>query len=278
MDTAMKLARQYYLELSPPQPKRANFIARWQSYHGATIASLSLGGNVERRKTFEPILLSHNTSRVSPCYAYRGMHAGETEAQYVERLAQELEDEFQRLGPETVAAFVVEPVVGASLACAAAVPGYLAAVKAVCERHGALFICDEVMCGMGRCGTLHAWQAEGVVPDIQTLGKGLGGGFLPVAAVLIGDKVSDALYNGSGAFQHGQTYQGHPVICASALEVQRIIREDGLLANVQAMGLRLEHKLKSRLADHKYVGDIRGRGLFWGVSITRADRVFGVDK
>jgi adenosylmethionine-8-amino-7-oxononanoate aminotransferase len=272
MDAAMKLSRQYYLEIKPAQPKRVNFIARWQSYHGATVASLSLGGNVERRTIFEPILLAHNTSRVSPCYPYRGLLEGETEPQYVERLAQELEDEFQRLGPETVIAFVVEPIVGAALSCVPTVPGYLAAMKAVCDRHGALFICDEVMCGMGRSGTLHTWQAEGVVPDIQTIGKGLGGGFLPIAGVLIGDKVSEALFAGAGAFQHGHTYQGHPVVCASALEVQRIIREEKLLDNVQAMGKRLESGLKTRLGGHKYVGDIRGRGLFWGVSVTNPHR------
>lgn len=142
-------------------------------------------------------------------------------------------------------------------------------MRSICDKYGALFILDEVMSGMGRCGTLHAWQAEGVVPDLQTIGKGLGGGFLPIAGLLIGHRLVEVLFAGSGAFAHGHTYQGHPVVCASALEVQKQIREDNLIENVTNMGHLLESLLKERLGKHKYVGDIRGRGLFWGVSNVR---------
>jgi adenosylmethionine-8-amino-7-oxononanoate aminotransferase len=139
-------------------------------------------------------------------------------------------------------------------------------MKAVCDKYGALLIFDEVMCGMGRTGTLHAWEQEGVVPDIETIGKGLGGGYAAVAGLMIGHRVLDALDNGTGAFAHGHTYQGHPVACAAALEVQRIVRKDKLVENGMQMGHVLEKQLKQRLASHPNVGDIRGRGLFWGVS------------
>ncbi|KAI9797357.1 MAG: hypothetical protein M1833_005537 [Piccolia ochrophora] len=268
MEAAMKLSRQYFLELSPSQPRRTNFIARKESYHGTTLGSLSMGGHLARRKIFEPMLL-HNTSHISACNTYHGLARGETVEDYVERLAQELEDEFQRLGPETVCAFVAEPVVGAASGCVPAVRGYFEAMRGVCRRHGALLIFDEVMCGMGRTGTLHAWEQEGVVPDIQTIGKGLGGGYSPIAAVLINHRIVDALDRGSGSFCHGQTYQGHPVACAAAAEVQRIIRENNLVENVKIMGRYLAESLRKRLGQHLHVGDIRGRGLFWGIEFVK---------
>ncbi|KAI9807041.1 MAG: hypothetical protein M1825_005758 [Sarcosagium campestre] len=232
MEAAMKLSRQYFLELKPAQPERTNFMARKESYHGTTLGALSMSGHVARRKLFEP-MLHENVHRVSACNAYHGMHAGEIAAEYVTRLAQELDDKFQQLGPETVCAFVAEPIVGAALGCVPSIPGYFRAMKAVCDKHGALLIFDEVMCGMGRTGTLHAWEQEGVVPDVQTIGKGLGGGYAPIAGVLINHRVVDTLTQGSGSFSHGQTYQGHPVACAAAAEVQRIISKDDLLANIE---------------------------------------------
>lgn len=266
MEAAMKLARQYFLELPEPEPRRVNFIARKESYHGTTLGALSMSGHVARRKLFEPMLMQ-NISRVSWCNAYRGMLDGESVEQYVSRLQQELEDEFQQLGPGTVCAFVAEPVVGAALGCVPSIKGYFRAMKGVCDKHGALLILDEVMCGMGRTGTLHAWQQEDVVPDIQTIGKGLGGGYAPIAGLLINKRVVDVLDKGTGAFAHGQTYQGHPVVCAAALEVQKIIRDEQLLFNVQAKGELLPMLLRKNLAGHPHVGDIRGRGLFWGVSL-----------
>ncbi|KAL1860944.1 putative secondary metabolism biosynthetic enzyme [Paecilomyces lecythidis] len=268
MEATMKLARQYFLELPTPEPQRYRFIARKRSYHGTTLGALSMGGHVMRKEPFEPLLLP-NISHVSPCYPYRERRDGESDANYVSRLAEELDAEFQRVGPESVCAFVAEPIVGAAMGCVPAVPGYLAAMKAVCEQYGALFILDEVMCGMGRSGTLHAWEQEGVVPDIQTMGKGLGGGYAPVSGVLIGNKVVDVLDKGTGSFRHGQTYQGHPVSCATALAVQRIIKEQDLLENVCNMGALLESELRSQLADHPNVGDIRGKGLFWGIEFVK---------
>ncbi|KAK1968952.1 aminotransferase class-III [Colletotrichum sublineola] len=268
MEAAMKMARQYYLELSPKQPKRVNFIAREGSYHGTTLGSLSMSGHVARRSLFLDLLLP-NIARVSACNAYRGMQEGQTTEEYVAQLADELDRKFQELGPDTVCAFVAEPVVGATLGCVPAVPGYFKAMKSVCDKYGALLILDEVMSGMGRSGTLHAWQQEDVVPDIQTIAKGLGGGYAPMAGMLINHRIVDALKNGSGTFMHGHTYQGHPVGCAAALEVQRIIREENLVSNVRKQGILLEELLRKHLGDHPYVGDIRGKGLFWGIEFVR---------
>lgn len=265
-EAAIKMARQYFLEIG--QPQRVHFIARRQSYHGNTLGALSAGGNAMRRAPYMP-LLSPAFSHVSPCYAYRDRQDGETDADYVARLAAELEAEFQRLGPDTVIAFMAETVVGATLGCVAALPGYFEAMRAVCDRHGALLILDEVMSGMGRCGTLHAWEQEGIAPDLQIVAKGLGGGYQPIGGILVSGKVIAGLSAGTGAFMHGHTYQAHPVACAAAVAVQEAIHEDRLLENVRAMGRRLEQGLTERLGNHRHVGDIRGRGLFWAVEFVR---------
>ena len=263
-EAAINLARQYILEIG--QPQRIRTIARRQSYHGTTLGALAAGGNMMRREKFEPIL-SPVHSLVSPCFAYRFKHDHETDAQYLERLAVELDAEFQRVGPENVMAFLAEPIVGATTGCVVAIPGYFKRVREICDRYGALLILDEVMCGMGRSGTMHAWEQEGIVPDIQVIAKGLGGGYQPIGGILIADRVVQALANGSGGFLHGQTYQAHPVACAAALEVQRIIRDDRLVDNVRAMGVKLEQALTERFGNHRHVGDIRGRGLFWAIEL-----------
>ena len=269
MEAAMKLARQYFLELPEPQPQRVNFIARQGSYHGATIATLSLGAFLAKREPYEPMLPKSHFSRVSACNAYRGMLEGETTNEYVHRLARELDDEFGRVGADTVCAFVAETMVGAAQGCVPAVDGYFAAMKAVCAKHGALLILDEVMCGMGRSGTLHAWEQEEIVPDIQSVGKALGAGYVPIAGILLNPEVAGVLENGSGAFNHGQSFQGHPTACAAALEVQRILRDEGLVANVMKMGSLLFGRLHDRLSNHAHVGDIRGRGLFCGIEFVQ---------
>jgi adenosylmethionine-8-amino-7-oxononanoate aminotransferase len=261
-EAALKLARQYFLEID--QPKRIRTIARRQSYHGTTLGALAAGGNMMRRAFYEPIL-SQTHSLVSPCFAYRFKQDSESDAQYLDRLINELDQEFQRVGPDTVMAFLAEPVVGATTGCTTALPGYFKRVREVCDRYGALLILDEVMCGMGRTGTVHAWEQEGVSPDIQVIAKGLGGGYQPIGGILIHDKIVKALDAGTGGFLHGQTYQAHPVACAAALAVQRIIREDKLVENVAAMGERLEIGLYERFGNHRHVGDIRGRGLFWAL-------------
>ncbi len=265
-EAALKLARQYFVEIG--QPQRTKYIARRQSYHGNTLGALAAGGNMMRRALYEPVL-SPAFSHVSPCFAYRFKPDHQSEVEYVDALAEELEAEFQRLGPDKVIAFIAEPIVGATAGCVTALPGYFRRVRDICDRHGALLILDEVMCGMGRSGTTHAWEQEGIAPDVQIIAKGLGAGYQPIGGILIAGKIVDAIRAGSGGFMHGHTYQAHPVACAGALEVQRIIKEQSLVANVREMGGRLESALIERFANHRHVGDIRGRSLFWAIEFVR---------
>ena len=268
IEASIKLARQYFIESG--QPQRQHFIARRQSYHGNTLGALAAGGNAWRREPYAP-LLSQAFSHVTPAFAYHEMREGESEADFVARLAAELEAEFQRLGPDTVAAFIAEPVVGATAGCVPAPEGYFRAVRGICNRHGALLILDEVMCGMGRTGTLHAWEQEGIAPDIQAIAKGLGGGYQPIGAMLASGRIIDTIRQGSGAFQHGHTYMAHALACAAALEVQRVISDEQLLDRVKELGGHLERQLTDRFGNHRHVGDIRGRGLFWAIELV-ADR------
>ena len=268
VETALKIARQYFLEIG--QPQRTRIVARRQSYHGNTLGALAAGRHDGRREAFAP-LLSNAFSHVSPAYAYREQRASESELDFVARLAAELEAEFQRLGPDNVAAFIAEPIVGGTSGCVPAPEGYFPAVRAVCDRHGALLILDEVMCGMGRTGTLHAWEQEGVVPDIQAIAKGLGGGYAPIGATLVSGEVTQAMREGSGILRHGHTYMAHPLGCAAALAVQQVIRDEGLLERVRSLGDLLEKRLVERFGNHHHVGDVHGRGLFYGIELV-ADR------
>jgi adenosylmethionine-8-amino-7-oxononanoate aminotransferase len=268
IEAGIKLARQYFIEIG--QPQRQRFIARRQSYHGNTLGALAAGGNAWRREPYAR-LLSAAFSHVTPAFAYHEKHDSESEADFVARLSAELEAEFQRLGPDTVAAFIAEPVVGATAGCVPAPEGYFRAVREICDRHGALLILDEVMCGMGRTGTLHAWEQEGIAPDIQAIAKGLGGGYQPIGAMLASVGVVDAIHDGSGSFQHGHTYLAHPMACAAALEVQRVIDDEQLLDRVRVLGGQLERRLTERFGNHRHVGDIRGRGLFQAIEFV-ADR------
>ncbi|KAL4867189.1 hypothetical protein BDV12DRAFT_198399 [Aspergillus spectabilis] len=263
VEAAMKLCQQYFAE-QYPDSKRTKFISRKGSWHGCTLGCLSLGDFKPRKTRFTSILHT-NISHVSACDPYHALGDGEDLEAYVARLKQELDDEFQRVGPDTVCAFFLEPVVGTALGCVAAVPGYLKAMREVCDRYGALMVFDEIMCGMGRTGVMHAWQEDGVAPDIQLVGKGLAAGYGTISAILINDRVISGLKQGGGYFVHGQTYQSHPLGCAAAVEVQRIIEENDLVRNCREMGEYLGRQLKQHLADHPHVGDIRGRGLFWAV-------------
>lgn len=265
VEAALKLARQYFVEVG--QPQRRQFVARRQSYHGNTLGALAVGGNAWRREQFKPLLI--DVTHVSPCYPYRDQLAGETPEQYGQRLVSELSEEVDRLGGDTIIAFVAETVGGATAGVLTPVPGYLKGVRDLCDRHGILLILDEVMCGMGRTGTLHACEQEGVVPDLLTVAKGLGGGYQPIGAVLVQQRLVDALRCGSGLFQHGHTYLGHAVACAAALAVQQVIERDGLLAQVRERGRFFQQRLSDVLGAHPNVGDIRGRGLFWGLELVQ---------
>jgi adenosylmethionine-8-amino-7-oxononanoate aminotransferase len=265
VEASLKMARQYFVEIG--QPQRRHFIARRQSYHGNTLGALAVGGNEWRRKPFAPLLIEAH--HVSPCFEYRDRRADETALQYGERLAAELEEKIAALGPETVIAFVAETVGGATAGCITPVEGYFNRIREICDRHGILLILDEIMCGMGRTGTLHACEQECIAPDLMVVAKGLGGGFAPIGAVLVSEKVFNAFERGSGAFQHGHTYLGHPLACAGALAVQQVIRRDNLLANVKDQGTHLARRLAERFGNHHHVGDVRGRGLFQAIEIVR---------
>ena len=267
VEAALKLARQYFVEIG--QPQRKHLIARRQSYHGNTLGALATGGNAWRRQQFEPLLI--NVSHVSPCYAYRDQQPDETPEAMGIRLAAELEAEILRLGAENVMAFVAEPVVGATLGAVTAVPGYFRRIREVCDRYGVLLILDEVMCGMGRTGSLFAAEQEGVTADLITIAKGLGAGYQPIGATLVSQRIRDAIANGSGFFQHGHTYIGHATACAAALAVQQTIEARDLLTRVNVLGEGLKARLNERFAHHPHVGDIRGRGLFQGLELV-ADR------
>ena len=267
VESALKMARQYFIEKG--EPRRRHIIARRQSYHGNTLGALAAGGNEWRRAQFEPLLIE--THHIDPCYAYRLQQAGESDESYAARAARQLEDKILELGPDEVIAFVAETVVGATAGAVPPVADYLKRIRAICDRYGVLLILDEVMCGMGRTGTLHACTQDAVAPDMMTLAKSLGGGYQPIGAVLLSQRIFDAFATGSGFFQHGHTYMGHPMAAAAGLAVQKVIRRDGFLAHVVAMGDELERRLLERLGNHHHVGDIRGRGLFRGVELV-ADR------
>jgi adenosylmethionine-8-amino-7-oxononanoate aminotransferase len=263
VEAALKLARQYHVERGETQ--RRHIVARWQSYHGNTLGALSVGGNRWRREPFAPLLIeSHH---ISPCFAYRFRGEDETEEAYGLRIANELEAKIQELGPDTVAAFIAEPVVGATSGAVAAAPGYFRRIREICDRYGVLLILDEVMCGMGRTGTLFACEQEGIVPDLACIAKGLGAGYQPIGAVMVANHIYEAVRGGSGFFQHGHTYLGHPIACAAALAVQKVIQEEGLLARVREMGDALNDALLERFGNHRHVGDIRGRGLFRAIEL-----------
>ena len=263
VEAGLKLARQYAVERG--QPQRRHVIARRQSYHGNTLGALAAGGNEWRRQQFRPLLIE--THHIAPCYAYRDQRPDESLEAYGLRVANELEEKIEELGSESVLAFVAEPVVGATAGAVPPVPGYFRRIREICDRHGVLLMLDEVMCGMGRTGTLYACEQDGIAPDLLTVAKGLGGGYQPIGALLVSGEIFTTIRDGSGFFQHGHTYMGHPTACAAALAVQRAIRDDKLLDNVQIMGERLDAALHTRLGDHPHVGDIRGRGLFRGIEI-----------
>jgi len=263
IEAALKLARQYFVEIGEPQ--RKHFIARRQSYHGNTLGALAVGGNAWRRRAFAPLLI--DVAHVAPCYEYRDRRDGESAEAYGARLVRELEDTIERLGPANVIAFCAETVGGATSGALPPVPGYFRHIREVCNRHGILLIADEVMCGMGRTGTLHAIEQEGVAPDLMAIAKGLGGGYQPIGAVLVAERIVSAIAAGSGAFQHGHTYIGHPVACAAALAVQKVIQRDDLLTAVRKQGEGFRARLEAAFDAHPYVGDIRGRGLFMAIEL-----------
>ncbi|MFC5080317.1 Adenosylmethionine-8-amino-7-oxononanoate aminotransferase [Vibrio thalassae] len=268
VEAALKMARQYYVERG--MVSKTEFIARRQSYHGNTLGALAVGGNEWRREAFRPLLSTAH--HIAPCYAYRDQLVSETEGQYSQRMANELEAKILELGAENVMAFVAEPVVGATAGAVPATQGYLQRVREICDQYDVLLILDEVMCGVGRTGTFFAFEQDQVTPDMVTMAKGLGAGYQPIGAVLVHEKIYQEMANGTGFFQHGHTFMGHPMACAAALATVETIIEDDLLTQVVAKGCRLKQKLSDELQSLDMVGDIRGRGLFIGIELVSNKR------
>ena len=267
VEAALKLSRQYFLEAG--EPNRHLFIARRQSYHGNTLGALAVGGNEWRRESFRPLLVDGH--HIAPCFEYRERSAAETQDEYCERITRELEDKIIELGAENVAGFVAETVVGATAGAVAAVPGYFTRIRKICDRYGIHLILDEVMCGTGRTGTMMAYEQEHITPDIVTMAKGLAAGYQPVGALLCTDKIIETIRSHSGYFQHGHTFMGHATAVAAALAAQKVIKDEDLLRNVAERGKAIKEQLKASLANHPFIGDVRGRGMFIGVEFV-ADR------
>ena len=265
VEASLKLARQYFVEIG--EPERHRVISRKQSYHGNTLGALAAGGNVWRRSFFEKILV--DTSLISPCYPYRHQNVNETEIDYGLRVANELEEEIKILGPQNVMAFIAETVVGATAGALTPVPGYFKRIREICDKYGVLLILDEVMCGMGRTGSLFACEEENIIPDILTIAKGLGAGYQPIGAMLCQDFIYDSIANGSGFFQHGHTYLGHPIACAASLAVLTKLINENMCEKVKDKGKILQKILERDLGQNQFVGDIRGRGLFRGIEIVK---------
>ena len=265
IESALKMARQYFVERG--ETGRSKFITRRQSFHGNTLGALAAGGNRWRRAQFEPLLIE--THRIEPCYEYRGRRSDETPEAYGLRVADELERKILELGPDTVVAFVAETVMGATVGAVPPTPGYFKRIREICDRFGILMILDEVMCGVGRTGTMFCCEQDDVVPDLLTLAKGLGAGYQPIGAVMVADHVFNAIAVGSGFFQHSHTFMGHPLACAAGNAVIDAIEEDDLLANVRERGAELRRSLSLKLGQHPHVGDIRGRGLLIGVEVVK---------
>jgi Adenosylmethionine-8-amino-7-oxononanoate aminotransferase len=267
VESALKMARQYFVEKG--EPSRSHFIARRQSYHGNTLGALAAGGNEWRRAQFNPLLI--DVSHIAPVHEYRWREEGETSEEYGLRVANELEAEIQRLGAENVIGFIAEPVVGATMGAVPPAPGYFKRIREICDQYGILLILDEVMCGMGRTGTLFACEQDGIAPDIVTIAKGLGAGYQPIGAALCTAEIYDAFVNGSGFFQHGHTYIGHPTATAAGDAVVKKLTEGGMVTRASQQGEKLDAALREAFGQHPHIGDIRGRGMFRGLEIV-ADR------
>lgn len=265
-ESAWKLARQYFVERGKPQKYKA--IARWQSYHGVTLAALALSGRTTWKQIYAPLMLS--VPRVAPPYEYRcplcADRGGCTLA-----CADDLERTLQMEGPDTIAAFFAEPIVGTTASGLTPHPGYYKRVREICDAYDVLFVADEVLCGYGRAGSPFAITAWGVEPDIITLGKAIGSGYAPLAAMVVSDKIRSAFAQGTGKFVHGLTYSGSPSSCFVGLKIHEIMQREGLFTRPADIGEVMLGMLRKLAEQHEIIGEVRGRGLLIGVEFV-ADR------
>jgi adenosylmethionine-8-amino-7-oxononanoate aminotransferase len=262
-ETALKLAREY--QLIKGQPKRTKIVARWNSYHGSSLGALSMTGQPRRREPYLPYM--QDFPHIEPPYCYR-CPFGLTYPDCGMACAHALEKAVQEAGPETVAAFIAEPASGGPLGAVVPPKEYFPIIREICDRHGILMIVDEVITGVGRIGRNFGIDRWGVVPDIITAAKGIGGGYVPVGAMLVHERVYAAFEEAGRSFRHGETFTGHAVISAAGAAVLDYVRDHGLIARAAATGRVLGEKLQ-RLRDIPIVGDIRGEGLLWGIELVR---------
>ena len=265
-ESAWKLARQYFVERGQAQKYKA--ISRWQSFHGVSLATLSLSGRTSWRQIYAPLLLP--SPKIAPPYEYRCPLCAERGGCSL-ACADDLERAILLEGPDTVAAFFAEPVAGTSAAGVVPHPDYYRRVREICDAYDVLFVADEVLCGYGRTGRPFAISAWDVQPDIVTLGKAIGSGYAPLAAMLVSDKVRTVFAGGSGRFVHGLTYSGMPSSCFVGLQVHAIMQREGLFTRAEQVGAQLQAKLRALSDRHPMIGDVRGRGLLIGVEFV-ADR------
>ena len=262
VEGALKIALQYFAARGLMQKR--HFISRRRSWHGNTLGALSVSDFAQRRRAFEGSLL--DVTFVAPANAYRAPE-GVAIADLARHLAAELEGAITSLGPERVAAFIFEPIVGAAGGVVPAPEGYAQAIQAVCRKHDVLMIADEVMCGAGRTGGWRALEQEGVVPDIMSIAKGLAGGYIPLGATLVTPRVAAPIHSEHGTYMTGQTFTGHTAACAAALAVQQIIERDALVDRVRSAGAEFQRAIRSALSKFDEVGDVRGRGFFIGIEL-----------
>jgi len=268
-ENMLKIVRKYHIENG--DLKKIKFISRTQSYHGYTLGCLAISDN-NRKFEFEDILApSSITPKAQQCYPYRMQKKSETLEEYKDRLLKDLEDIFIKEGPETIGAFIAETVTGSTYGCNPPIPGYLDGCKSICEKYGALFVLDEVMCGMGRCGSLHAWEQFMTTggPDIQTIGKTLGAGYVTIAGVLFSPKVVNLFKSKNSQIVGAQTYHSHSFNCQVSYAVMNKVINQGLIENIKENGNYLGAQLQEKIGNSKYVGDIRGSGGFWAIEFVK---------
>ena len=271
VEAAIKLARQIHLEYGRPQ--RMRLIARWKSYHGLTLGALAATGRTTFRVPFAPMLAE--VVHIPPPYCLRCSY-GLTYPACKLRCALALEETIQNLGPDTVSAFLAETVSGATIAGVPAPPGYFTLIREICDRYHVLLVLDEVLCGFGRTGRWFACEHYDVVPDLVTMGKGLGGGAVALSAVGVQARHFDAICNGSGGFVHGGTFSHHAVAAAAGLAVVHLFEREQLVERVARLGEILGQKLRERLESHPNVADIRGLGFLWGVEFVKDKGTFSL--
>ncbi|MFJ7990698.1 aspartate aminotransferase family protein [Peribacillus frigoritolerans] len=266
-ETAMKIAIQHWQEKGFERKNR--IISRWTSYHGITMGALSMSGHVPRRKRFVPLL--EDFPSISAPYCYRCPHNNETSGCKL-KCADELETAIQRVGSENIAAFIAEPIIGASAGAVTPPDGYYQRIKEICETYDILFIADEVMTGIGRTGKMFAMEHWGVTPDIIALGKGMSAGYTPIAATMITDRVMEPILKGSKSIMAGHTYSANPLSAAISLEVLSYIERNDLVRAAEEKGQYLFKKLQGLAEKFDIIGDVRGKGLLLGLEFV-SDRV-----